>query len=219
MNLTRGPLVWGILLVLGGLLLLAQNLGLLGEMTGTVWVIVLALGSIAFFAAYVTQRRAWWFLFPAFVLAGLVATILLSESQLNVSGLRGDLAGSVFLWSIALAFWGVYLSDSNQWWAIIPAGVMTTIGAMPLVATRVEGTSTGAILFLGIGLTFGILYLLRARHSTGWAVFPAAACLGMALLLGVLGPFDRFWPIIFLIVPGVYLLYQALRPRASRGPG
>ena len=211
MKLSRGPLLWGILLILGGLALLAQNFELFGPATGLVWGIALALGSLAFFVAYFTNRAAWWFLIPGFVLAGVVGTVVVSQ----YAG-QGELAGGIVLWSVGLAFWAVYLAAPRQWWAIIPAGVNTTLGFMPVVANRVEGTAIAAILFVGLGLTFGLLYLLRERHErqTSWAVWPAAGCLGMAVVLGVLGPLGRFWPAIFLIAPGLYLLYQALRPRA-----
>jgi hypothetical protein len=59
----------------------------------------------------------------------------------------------------------------------------------------------------------------RYRGETAWAVFPAGGCLAMALLLGVLGPLERFWPVVFLILPGLYLLYNAMRPRDAGGPG
>jgi hypothetical protein len=205
------------LLIAGGLVLLAQNLGLFGELAAPVWSFLFGLAALAFFGAYFSDRSAWWFLIPGFVLAGLALTVLVTESGVD-DRFRGDLGGSVFLWSIGLAFWAVYAADNRQWWAIIPAGVMTTLGLMPLVADQVAGTSTGAILFLGLGLTFGLLYLLRGRHATGWAIFPAGGCLAMALILGVFGPLERFWPVIFLILPGVYLLYQALRPRRGAGP-
>lgn len=216
MKLSRGPLVWGVLLVAGGLLLLAQNLGLFGRLAAPMWAIIFGVGSLAFFGVYFSQRSAWWFLFPAFVLAGLAATVVLDASRIG-----GDWTGSVVLWSIALAFWTVFASDNRQWWAIIPAGVLTTVGALPLIADRVAETSIGAIFFLGLGITFGLLYLLRGRYgnSTSWAIFPAAGSLAMAVLLGVLGPFERFWPVVFLISPGLYLLYHALRPRAGGRSG
>jgi hypothetical protein len=213
MNLSRGPALVGLLLVLGGLALLAQNFGLFGPVTGVVWVVMFGLGSLAFFAAFATNRGAWWFLIPAFVLAGLVGTILASEYFR-----QDELGGSIFLWAIGLAFWAVYVVAPQNWWAIIPAGVNTTLGLIPVAASRVEGTAIGAILFVGLGLTFGLLFLLRGRHSgqTNWAIFPAIACLGLALVLGVLGPLQNFWP-VFLIAGGGYLLYLALRPRRASG--
>ncbi len=210
MKLTRGPLLWGILLILGGLALLAQNFNLFGAVTGVIWTIAFGVASLAFFAAYFTNRDTWWFLIPAFVLAGLVGTIVVGQ----LPG-QGELAGGIVLWSVGLAFWAVYLAAPRLWWAIIPAGVNTTLGFIPVVAERVQGTVVPAILFGGLALTFGLLYLLRGRYQgqTSWAIFPAAGCLALALLMGVLGPLGRFWPVLFLILPGVFLLYQALRSR------
>ncbi len=223
MRSSRAPLVWGILLIAGGLLFLAQTLGVLGEFSNPVWAGVLAVGALACFVAYASRRSAWWFLIPGFVLGGLAATALL-----DLAGVPDPIAGSIFLWSVAAAFWAVFLADMRNWWAIIPAGVMTTIGSLPLLSERLAGTATGAAFFLGLSITFGILFLLRGRYGrrTAWAIFPALGCLAMAILLGVLGPFELAWPVVFLILPGLYLLYNALRPRgperepeAPGGPG
>jgi hypothetical protein len=223
MRNSRAPLVWGTLLVLGGLLFLAQSLNILGELSDSVWVAVFAIGSLGCFVAYAMRRRDWWLLIPGFVLGGLAATTVL-----DLAGVPDPVAGSIFLWTVAAAFWAVFLADMGMWWAIIPAGVMTTIGSVPLISGRLAETITGAVIFLGLAITFGILYVLRGRYEnrTAWAIFPALGCLAMALLLGVLGPFEVAWPVVFLILPGLYLLYNALRRRSPRrepeapgGPG
>ena len=210
MSLSRGPVLWGILLILAGVLLLAQNLGVFGELPAPVWTILFGVGSLAFFAAFFRRRGAWWFLFPACVLLGLAAVTLLAQI-----GLEGNLGGSLFLWAIAAAFWGVFATDRRQWWAIIPAGALTTIGLMPLADSRLTGDWGATVFFASLSATFGVLYVLRARFAgqTAWAIFPAAGCLAMALFLGALGPLGKFWPVLVLIVPGVYLLYRALRAR------
>lgn len=208
MKLLRGPVVWGVLLIVVGLLLLGQNFKVFGELTAPLWAFLFAAVGVLFFAAYLTQRGARWFLIPAFVLLGLAAVTLLNQF---------DVGGSLFLWAIAAAFWSVFAANRQHWWAIIPAGVMTTIGLMPLASGQLSGEAVGALFFIGLGATFALLYLLRARYNgaTGWAIYPAAACVIMGVVVGALGPLERFWPVIFLIVPGLYLVYNALRPRRA----
>ena len=50
----------------------------------------------------------------------------------------------------------------------------------------VEGILTG-VLLLGFGLTFGALWLLREKHTTAWARYPAIGLLVAAVLAFIFG--------------------------------
>lgn len=214
MRSVRGPVIWGVLLVLVGAFLLGQNFGLIPQLGAPAWSIIFTAGSLVFLGLYVTERRAWWFLFPAFILGGLALVIFLDSRAVD-----SDVTGSVFLWSIALAFLATYLTDRRQWWAVIPGGVMLTVGLIPLASAYATDTGVAALLFVGIGATFLVLYLLGGRRGpTGWAIYPAVGCVIVALIVGVFGPLVKFWPLFFLILPGLWLLYTAFRGRAPSPP-
>jgi hypothetical protein len=114
-----------------------------------------------------------------------------------------------------LSFWAVYLNDRAHWWAIIPGGVLLTLATIAGLSDYVPGEQIGGILFLGLALTFGLVYLLpfgEARQR--WAIYPAAVLLIMALLImaSVGQVINLLWPLA-LILAGLYIAYRTLRVR------
>src|SRR5512136_2128770 len=116
MQRSRWAILWAVVLILGGALLLAQNLKLVPEnFQASIWTILLGGVGLLFLLDAVTSKgEDWWALIPGCVLLGVAATIWLSE--LHVSG---EYAGSVMLFSIALAFLLIYLFKRGAfWWAL-----------------------------------------------------------------------------------------------------
>jgi hypothetical protein len=77
------------------------------------------------------------------------------------------------------------------------------------------GNDAGWIFFLGLSVTFGLVYLLPANEGRlTWALYPAAALLVMAVLvMAAMGQVvNLLWPTA-LILGGIYLMYRTLRPR------
>jgi hypothetical protein len=118
---------------------------------------------------------------------------------------------------MALPFFAVYFFSKGQWWAIIPAGILTTIALIVPIATGVEdgdtftGRLVAAILFLGFALTFGWLWWRRDVYPTAWAKYPAVSLIIAAVVTLVFGTIiENVWPVI-LIVMGGWLLYSNLR--------
>jgi len=94
-------------------------------------------------------------------------------------GFLGDLGGAIFLGSIALSFWYVYLTDrSGRWWAIIPGGVLTALAVL-IVASSYFDEYSGAIFLGGIGLTFFIVYLTNPTERW-WAIIPGGVLVTLA---------------------------------------
>jgi hypothetical protein len=123
-----------------------------------------------------------------------------------------------------LGFWTVLLSGDDNWWALIPAGVLTLMGILIGFQARLSEAAWLAVFFLGLAVVFGLLYLLRlGQQDTGWAGVPAAAFLlvGVVTLVGasnLTGPIAQWWPIL-LLVAGVIMLILALRsPRPAAPP-
>ena len=198
-------LIWGGLLILAGILFLLQELNFLGSASKYLWLIIMAAGSAVFLWVYFTQEEQWWAIIPGLTLFGLAISAL--DSLVNVFP-GSDLTGALFLGCIGLAFWLVYLRRQDQWWAVIPGGVLITLAAIT-VLDNIFGWSE-VIFFLGLATTFLLVAILPNNgQDTRWAFIPSA-------ILGIIGitlfaPFKDvtvlIWPVI-LIVFGVYILFR-----------
>ena len=212
----RGNTIWGILLILGGLLFLARSTNLLGSWADSLWSMMgtaaLALGSLAFLIVFLSDLRgSWWAAIPGFTLFGLFITTVAE----NFGSLAEAVSGGFFLASIGLGFLAVYLVNRDEWWPLIPFGVMTTLGVVATtdeLATRWEMTNfdSAPIFFIGLGLTFLLIALLNLRNkSMRWAYIPAAALLILGLLIGssLENLANYIWPLA-LIIGGIILLLR-----------
>jgi uncharacterized membrane protein YfcA len=114
----------GLLLVaLGGLFLVGQLLP--NRFSDAIIPIVILSGiGLTFFSVYLTNRRHWWALIPGYVLFAVAGIIVLSD----ILQIDGQLIGSYVMFAIAFPFLYVFLHNRQNWWALIPAGVMSTIG-------------------------------------------------------------------------------------------
>lgn len=195
----------GLILILAGGLFLLQGMGYLDNVGDIFWgAMFLAAGALFLFAFF---TGSWWAVIPGCVLAGIGALILLPDS-LEVYG------GALFLGSIALAFWLVFLTAPRErWWAIIPAGVLTTLAAVTFLPDMIGGMATGGVFFFGLALTFLLVALLAGMR---WAYYPAAALAFVGLLAAFsLGAISNYAWAIVLIGGGGYLVYRALRPSST----
>ena len=203
--------VGAILLIGVGILLLLQNFGILGGVVALIWSLIFAAGGLIFLYMFLTNRTQWWAIIPGFTLLGLAALIALDQFLPRI----GDaLGGTIFLGGIGLAFWVIYFLNREHWWAVIPGGVMFTVALIAGLDAAFEGAETGGVLFLGLGLTFGLLsFLPTPQGRMKWALIPAAVLLVMGLLItaATTGILAYLWPSA-LIVAGLYLLFRMFRP-------
>lgn len=201
---------WGILLVLAGILFLLRNQGFfLGR--DMLWAFSLGIGGALFLATFAANRAKWWALIPGLTLVGLAASIALGQIAPEVA----NLDVSLFLGSMGLSFWAVYLVDRHQWWAIVPGGVILSLAVVTGLEPALEGGELGGIFFLGLGITFGLLALLPIPDGQArWALVPAAVLgvMGVLLLASFATVLSYFWPAV-LILSGLYLLTRALQQR------
>lgn len=208
----RGRLGLGILLLLAGTVLLLQNLGVFGPLAERViWLLLFGLAGLGFVLVFLFNREHWWALIPGCTLLGLAVLVGLGE-QLQEAG------AAIFLAAIGLSFALIYALRREHWWAIIPGGSLFSVAALTLVAGSAAAGAAVGVLFLGLALTFLLVYLLPgARAEQRWAVIPA----GILALMGVVAMFtlsglrvmNYLWPIA-LIGGGGYLLWRAWRARA-----
>jgi hypothetical protein len=196
-------IVFGFLLLVGGSLALLQTMGYLGNVSDVFWGgMFMALGLI--FLTLVFGGH-WWGVFPGFVLLA-VGVLLLLPRQLN------ELGGTIFLGGIALAFWVAYITDRNdRWWALIPAGVLTTLAGVTIVSERFGGFGSGGFFFLGLAITFLLVALLADMR---WAYWPALALgvMGVLLTASLFEIINYVWAAV-LMVAGGFLLFRYFTQR------
>jgi len=204
--------VGAILLIGVGILLLLQNFGILGGVVALIWSLIFGAGGLVFLYVFLTNRVHWWAVIPGFALLGLAALIALDQFLPRVGDVLG---GTILLGGIGLAFWVIYFLNREHWWAVIPGGVMFTVALIAGLDAVFEGAETGGVLFLGLGLTFGLLYFLPTPQGRmKWAIIPAAVLLVMGLLItaATTGILEYLWAIALILV-GLYLLFRMFRSR------
>lgn len=198
------PQIWfGLLLLTGGALALLQAMGYLKDASDLFWGgMFIALG-LLFLSLLIGGH--WWSVFPGFTLLGIGALIFLPDTM-------DDFGGFIFLGGIGLSFWVTYLTAPRErWWALIPAGVLTTLAGMTIAAERFGEFETAGFFFLGLSATFLLVALLAGMR---WAYWPALA-LGIMGVLGLASLFEvanYIWAIA-LIAAGGFLLFRYFRNR------
>jgi hypothetical protein len=215
----RNRLLWAAALILAGTLLLLFNLDLLAAYEPTAQIVLAGLlgaGGLGFLLATIGRRAQWWRLMPGWTLLALAAMTLLA-TQPDVP--RPLIAALLFV-GLALAFAHVYLvARGEHWWAIIPGGFMLILAgviSLSIFTARLE--TLGAVLFVGMGLVFALVYLLGGQRHW-WAVIPGMVLVLFGLLLytvdrqtgdGALTTFLlRWWPIAPILV-GFWLAYRGV---------
>ena len=195
----------GALLLVAGTLLLLQALGT-SVATGLFWGVLFLAGAAVFWYLFTTDQEHWWAAIPGGALLGLGLTVLTGEAGLPGAEIWG---GSLFLGSMGAGFAAVYLRDHERWWAIIPAGVLTTLALTSAWDAAVAGErASGALFFAGLALTFVLVAVLPGGPGRRWAWIPAAALLSV---------FDYLWPLA-LITGGGFLLWRGLGRRHAAEP-
>jgi hypothetical protein len=201
----------GLLLVLaGGFFMANQWFGWSPANADLLFGAFFGLAGIAFLYVLFTSPSSWWAVIPGLTLVGLSALILggtFASSFMNVWG------GPIFLGSIGLAFLVIFLLDHKRWWAIIPAGALFSVAGTALMASfDPAGLASGGVLFVGLGLTFLSLLLLKRNETRKWPWFPGGILLAMGVVM-VLGSSDWLewiWPVALLLGGGV-VIFLALR--------
>jgi hypothetical protein len=212
MKRTDQSLLLGLGLAGAGVLFLLQNLGFLGPLANAFWALAFGAGGVGFLAALARNRTHWWAAIPGCALLGIGMLIALHELVPPFAEAWG---GALFLGMLGMGFWIVYLTSRACWWAIIPGGALFTLGLIAGLSQTMAGENLGWILFLGLSVTFGLVYLLPSNDGRmKWALYPAAALLVMAVLvMAAMGQVvNLLWPAA-LILTGIYLMYRTLRPR------
>jgi len=208
-------IVGGILLVVAGILSLLQTLGILAGANALFWALLFGAGGLVFIYLYLANREHWWPLIPGLALLSLGAIIGLNRFAPRVGEAWG---GVLVLGAISLAFWAIYFANREHWWAVIPGGVLLTLAVVAGVSSFVGEAGTGAIFFLGLGLTFGLLSFLPTKQGRmKWMLIPAVVLLAMGLLTtAVAAEMLQYIGPAALILVGLYLALRVFLPRQGQ---
>jgi hypothetical protein len=210
---------WSFSLVVGGLILLLFNFGWLDAYAPWPQAVLAATCGVAaavFFVGYARNHQEWWRLLPGWTLTSLAAMVLTGTfATVDRSLIAAQLFGG-----LALAFGSIYLAARGErWWAILPGGFMLVLAIVVGASSWVSSTEVlAAVLFVGLGLVFFLLYFLDQRRRQWWALIPGSVLLVFGLLAFSTGRavesetqagLVRWWPLL-LILAG---LLVGLRPR------
>ena len=199
-------ILWGLLLILAGVLFLLNSIGTItiGE---NQWAIILGIGGLAFLSVFISDRNHWWALFPAFGLL-IGGSIIYLENTFPT--FPSDIAGAIVLGGIGLGFLLIFLSNITHWWALIPAGVLFSLTAVFLL-----GAESAGVFLVGLGLTFGVIgFVPTEQGRMRWAFIPALVLLviGLVMLVASFNLFVLLWP-VGLIAAGLLIIYYVIRGR------
>jgi len=174
MKVNRSSLFWGILLIVGGGVALAQQFGFMDQLPDSAWMWVFALVSLVAFVSYATSGlKEWGWLFPAGVFGGLAVTVALATNNVDSAAV-----GSPIFIGLLIPFVAAYLTDrSRNWWALIPGAVMFFLAMVTLLVDNTSGEWVGSLFLFMIGLSFLVVYLNNRTRT--WALL-------VAYIMGVL---------------------------------
>lgn len=211
-NRSSASLLGGVLLILAGIIFLLDNLGFvnLESLWEGVWALIFLAGGAAFLFVFVQNTEQWWALIPGFSLLGIGGQIAIAMSSLRFLDF---LDGAIVLGGISLGFLVVYALQREQWWALIPGGILASLAAMILFENLWPGPEWVIVMFFGMAATFALVGLMKTKAGVRmtWAFIPA----GVLFLIGLLvfGPSFGVTNLLFglaLIGVGGYLLLRTV---------
>jgi hypothetical protein len=210
---------WGLFLLLGGVFLLLKNLGVFGQWGEIAWAALYAVAGLGFLVWFFTGTENWWRAIPAFTLLGIGGGLFLTTRNAGLAGY----GPSLMLLGVALGFWAVLIVRREQWWALVPAGALTTVAVVLALWSRLDPAGRMVVLLFGIGLTWLLLYVFRYnQRDTRWASVPAGALLllGVVTLVGAtpLPEAVRNWWPLALVIGGLALVIAGFAVRKPAGP-
>ncbi len=199
--------IGGLLLLLGGFFLL-QTLNIIPQSEDVASMLIsvffFAGGAIFLMVLFQNLDENWWAVIPGCVLMG-IGLLIFGDNYLP--GVTNQIGGGLFLGSIALAFWVVYLlRPASRWWAMIPAGTLTTLSLIAVDPIS-RWIPAEFVFFVGLSATFALVALLaKPSGQFNWAWIPSGVLLMIALIVGLSSSTMRLAFPILLILGGGFVL-------------
>lgn len=171
------------------------------QLVGVAALIELAL---PFGVVYLANRRRWWALIAAYALAALAGLLALTMFTAAPSALA-----AFALLAAALPFWLVYMLNRANWWAVIPAGALSAIAVLLLVAVSVlQLGSRGLAVVLNAAIALVCLAVWLTVRRLDLALWLAIG-FALAAVMSVWFPPGTGWAVVALI-GGVYIAVRQI---------
>lgn len=178
MKSNKPSLILGLVFITIGGLALASQIGYFDQFSVTTWMVIFAVTSALFFAAYfISGIRAWGWLFPACIFAGLAGALALDNTPAE------EWMPTLVIGSIAIPFVVVFVLDRTRKWTLIPAFILGFISFIFPLSDLLGGDAVGTLVLAAIGLPFIVAYLLSA--DAWWGVIPGGIMLSVALMVAL----------------------------------
>ena len=208
MNTNKSGLFWGVLLIGGGLLALAGQMGYVDSFAPQMWMIAFAAISLIALVSYALSGwKQWALLFPAGVFGGLAMIIALAEANVDSAAVASPL-----FFGLLIPFIAAYLTDrTRNWWALIPGGVMLFLALTTLLVDSTGGEWVGALFLFMIALSFLVVYLNNRTRTWALIVAYILAVLGIAPLMSTGGRDAAYYGPIFLFAVALPFFYVYFR--------
>ena len=141
--------------------------------------------AIPFLVAFsLNVRENWWALIPAFIMMVMCLVVIFETS------LPGELIGALIMFSVAIPFALVYLSNRQKSWALIPAFTTGAIGIITLLSLYTVRW-IGAVVPIMIAIPF--FYVFFHDQQRWWAIIPAGVMASIGINVWLTDPmFGRF---------------------------
>ena len=202
-------------LIPGSIMLFVALATLLADSAGAEWIgtLCLLMIGLGFLAVYLGKRSRAWALLVAYIFAILSTAPLMSSA-----GPNADYFGPFLLLGIALPFYVVYFRSVDHWWAIIPAGILTTVAVITMLAiaglvqSQAEGGYVGALMMGGLAATFAVV---GWRHGKTWGRIAAVVLAALAVASVLFVNQSQVIGAVAIIILGGYLLVSSLRPKTA----
>jgi len=211
MNVNKSSLFWGLLLIFGGGVALAQQFGYFDQLPESAWMWVFAVISLVALVSYIVSGfKEWGWLFPAGIFGGLAVIVGMAVNHMESAAI-----GSPIFIGLLIPFAAAYLTDrTRNWWALIPGGVMLFLALTTLLVDTIGGEWIGSMILFLIALSFFAVYM--NNHSRTWALLVAYIMfiISIAPAMAAGGELAGYYGSVFLI--GVAIPFFVLYFRSEQ---
>lgn len=174
----NSSLVWGVLLIVFGILSLISNTIELDENT---WVVILAVGGVLALGLYLVDRSRLVNLLPSYILFGVSGLIYMVTNNILQDGVIAVYILSV----VAVPFVVGYLADqAKNWGLLVPAYVLLAVSGIILIAegSIISEDFIPTYVLSAIALPFLIGYLRDPAKNTG-LLLPAYILMAVGIMV------------------------------------